>query len=65
MNESIYKNIANAQNDSEEMYQLIKKFDPLIRKYSYKLGYEDAYSDIVLPFIEKNTKNKLKHPKID
>ena len=60
MNESIYKNIVNAQNDSEQMYQLIKKFDPLIRKYSYKLGYEDAYSDIVVQFIEKIQKLNLK-----
>lgn len=59
MNESIYKNIVNAQNDSEQMYQLIKKFDPLIRKYSYRLRYEDAYSDIVLLFIEKIQKVNL------
>ena len=64
MNESIYKNIVNAQNDSEQMYQLIKKFDPLIRKYSYRLRYEDAYSDIVLLFIEKIQKVKLKYTKI-
>ena len=53
MNVSIYKNILDAQNNSEHMYQLIKKFNPLIQKYSYKLGYEDAHADIVVRFIEK------------
>lgn len=59
MNVSIYKNILDAQNNSEQMYQLIKKFNPLIRKYSYKLGYEDAYADIVVRFIEKIQKINL------
>lgn len=38
--------------DSNELMLLIEKFKPLILKYSRKLGYEDAYSDIQLEFIE-------------
>lgn len=34
------------------MLQLIKKFQPLIAKYARKLGYEDAFEDIQVKFIE-------------
>lgn len=44
--------IQNAQENSEEdMLFLIEKFRPLMVKYAKKLGYEDAYNDIVLYFI--------------
>lgn len=38
--------------DENAMLQLINQFQPLLHKYSYKLGYEDAYNDLVLFFVE-------------
>lgn len=40
------------ENDNEALMELIDKFQPLIRKYSLKLNYEDAYEDLILWFIE-------------
>ncbi len=31
---------------------MIEKFNPLLKKYAYKLYYEDAYSDLLVDFIE-------------
>lgn len=31
--------------------KLIKKFNPLLKKYSYKLCYDDAYDDLLIDFI--------------
>lgn len=45
--------IVRAQNgDSDAMEQLINRLQPLIRKYSYQLGYEDAKSELILWIIE-------------
>lgn len=38
--------------DKESINKLIEKFQPLLRKYAYKLSYEDAYEDLLLYFIE-------------
>ena len=47
------KLIADAQlGDKQSMEELIFKFRPLIKKYAYKLNYEDAQSDLTLFFIE-------------
>lgn len=44
--------IEKAQGNSEEdMLTIIERFKPLMIKYANKLNYEDAYSDIVLHFI--------------
>lgn len=40
------------KGDKEAMLFLIKKFEPLLKKYAKKLNYEDAYEDIMLYFIE-------------
>lgn len=32
--------------------KLIKKFNPLLKKYAKKLYYDDAYNDLLLDFIE-------------
>ena len=41
--------IASAQhNNSESLLALIEKFKPLLKKYAYKLHYEDAYYDLQL-----------------
>lgn len=31
---------------------LIEKFNPLLKKYAYKLSYDDAYNDLLIDFIE-------------
>ncbi|HVJ49840.1 sigma-70 family RNA polymerase sigma factor [Desulfitobacterium sp.] len=38
--------------DSDATLTLIKKFDPLLKKYAYKLHYDDAYNDLLSDFIE-------------
>ncbi len=38
--------------NSKSMEQLCKKFSPIIKKYAYKLNYEDSYYDLQLCFIE-------------
>jgi hypothetical protein len=40
---------------------LIHKFNPLLRKYSYKLFYEDAYNDLLVDFIELIHNIQLDH----
>lgn len=37
--------------DQEAMLELVNKFLPLLKKYSYKLGYEDSLEDLQLDFI--------------
>ena len=45
--------IASAQhNNSESLLALIENFKPLLKKYAYKLHYEDAYYDLQLDFIQ-------------
>ena len=38
--------------DRDAALKMIQQFQPLLQKYSRKLGYEDAYNDLVLFFIE-------------
>ena len=40
------------QGSSEDMEALVEKFGPLLKKYSRKLFWEDALSDMTLAFIE-------------
>lgn len=40
------------QGDAEAMEQLVTKFEPLLKKYSRKLFWEDALSDLTLAFLE-------------
>lgn len=45
--------ISTAQNgDNEALLELIKQFTPLLKKYSYLLHTEDAFSDLLLEFIQ-------------
>lgn len=54
--------IEKAQGNSEEdMVAIIERFRPLMTKYARKLDYEDAYSDIVLYFINLIKSIKLSH----
>jgi RNA polymerase sigma factor (sigma-70 family) len=44
--------ISNCQaGDQEAMLLLLEKFTPILKKYAYKLFYEDAYDDLVTDFI--------------
>ncbi len=38
--------------DDDATLLLIEKFNPLLKKYAYKLSYDDAYNDLLLNFIE-------------
>ena len=38
--------------NKDAMAEIIDKFNPILKKYSRKLGYEDAYNELVLFFIE-------------
>ena len=41
-----------ALGNQQEMLNLIKQFDPLLKKYARKLYYPDAYCDLRLFFID-------------
>lgn len=49
--------IQNGCNDST--LKLIEKFNPLLKKYSHSLYYEDAYDDLLVDFIELLIKIKV------
>ncbi|HVJ49093.1 helix-turn-helix domain-containing protein [Desulfitobacterium sp.] len=52
-NKSLKELIIEAQNgDSEAPEKLINRLSPLLKKYSYKLGYDDACSDLSLWILE-------------
>ncbi len=38
--------------DGDATLLLIEKFNSLLKKYAYKLSYDDAYNDLLLNFIE-------------
>jgi len=38
--------------DGDATLLLIEKFNPLLKKYAYKLSYDVAYNDLLLNFIE-------------
>ena len=44
--------IRATSDDKEAMLSIITKFDPLLKKHSRHLNYDDAYNDMVLDFIE-------------
>lgn len=37
--------------DDSAILQLVEKFNPLLKKYAFKLSYEDAYNDLLLDFL--------------
>lgn len=48
----LYKLIYESQKGNKKSLEIIcHKFDPLIKKYSYYLNYEDAYEDLLEAFI--------------
>ena len=48
----IFDDICKSKNgDKDAMLSLIKRFDPLIKKYGRKLETEDGYNDMVAEFL--------------
>mgnify|MGYP000109232681 FL=1 len=46
--------IRNAQDGNQDaMMTIIRRFNPLLRKYGRKLGYEDATDDLTVELIEQ------------
>ncbi|MEF9935001.1 MAG: sigma-70 family RNA polymerase sigma factor [Clostridium sp.] len=61
--------ISNSKENKNYMESLIKSFSPLIKKYSYKLNYDGAETDLIIKFIEtihsiSNNKIILSNPKL-
>lgn len=40
------------EGNNEASLILIGQFNPLLRKYAYKLSYDDAYNDLLVDFLE-------------
>lgn len=51
-NEIYNKLVLIKKGNNDELYLLIKKFEPIIKKLSRKLNYEEAETDLVIFFIE-------------
>ncbi len=49
--------IQRGNNDST--LKLIEKFNPTLKKYAHSLSYEDAYSDLLVDFIELLSRIKV------
>lgn len=47
--------------DKTATLALIEKFNPLLKKYAYKLFYDDAYNDLLVDFIELVHNIQLDH----
>ncbi len=53
MKNELLESIIEAQKDRNgKLVDLVNRFKPLMNKYAYRLGYEDAFWDIQLRFIE-------------
>jgi len=42
----------SAEGDETSLIALIEKFQPLLKSYTHKLDYEDAYNDLLLSLIK-------------
>ena len=49
------------RGDRDATLKLIEKFNPLLRKYAFRLYYEDAYNDLLADFIELMHNIQLDH----
>ncbi len=53
MSNSLYELLRKCKTrNSKYVLELIKKFNPLIKKYSYSLNYDDAEQDLIVALIE-------------
>lgn len=50
--------LRSQSGDKNATLELIKKFNPLLKKYAFELFYDDAYNDLLVDFVEllKNIK---------
>lgn len=51
--------VKSQEGNSNAIIQLVKKFNPLLKKYAYRLYYEDAYNDLLVDFIDLLHRIKL------
>lgn len=49
--------------DTEAMMQIVRRFTPLLKKHSSQLGYDEAYSDLVMWIV--TAVNRYKSLKIE
>ncbi len=50
---SLRKLISKAKDgDAEATAQLVSRLIPLVKKYTHRLGYDDAYSELVTWIVE-------------
>ena len=65
--ESLFELVKTIQNKEKgykkAILKLIKQFQPLVRKYSYLLYYEDSQSELTLTFIETLYKIPIDNPR--
>ncbi len=47
--------------DGDATLMLVEKFNPLLKKYAYKLSYDDAYNDLLIDFIELLNNMQIKN----
>ncbi|WP_291579855.1 RNA polymerase sigma factor [Clostridium sp. UBA6640] len=60
MNESLFQLIENSQKgDKISLLLIIEKFSPSIKKFSRKLGYDGADTDLIISFIKTIKELKL------
>lgn len=48
------------KGDKESMMELLNRFEPLIKKFSNELNYEEAETDLIICFIKIIKKLKIK-----
>lgn len=58
---TIYLIQKSQEGDGEATLKLIEKFNPLLRKYAYKLHYDDSYNDLLVDFITLIYNIRLDH----
>jgi hypothetical protein len=52
-NSELYSNVMRCKKkDRDALLEMVTKFSPLIKKYSYLLNYSDAEQDVTTAFIE-------------
>lgn len=51
--------VQSQKGDNYAVLKLIRNFDPLLKKYAFKLHYDDAYNDLLSDFIELLSKIRL------
>ena len=60
MENKIYLLIKQSRENNEALLELLEMFEPLLKKYSFMLEYEDAYHDLQVSLIEVIKKLSVK-----